>query len=172
VRVHEPPDELAELCRVEWPRLVGTFTLLTGDRAVAEELAQEALARACARWERVRKLESPGGWLHRVAVNLAISHERRRRVARRAEPRLVVSDVGAPDDADAIALRDALRQLPDKQRQVLVLRYFADLGVAEVGAMLRMPEGTVKTLTHRGIAALRDMGLVGDDAVIEVSDVS
>jgi RNA polymerase sigma-70 factor (ECF subfamily) len=172
VRVHEPPDDLAELCRAEWPRLVGTLTLLTGDRAVAEELAQEALARGCARWERVRKLESPGGWLHRVAVNLAISHERRRRVARRVEARLVVRDESDRDDAAVIALRDALRRLPDKQRQVLVLRYFADLPVAEVASTLRMPEGTVKTLAHRGIAALREMGLVDDDAVIEVSDVT
>lgn len=64
--------------------LVGALGLYTGDAALAEELAQEALARALLHWDRVGKARSPGAYVHRVAMNLANSHFRRRRAAGRA----------------------------------------------------------------------------------------
>jgi RNA polymerase sigma factor (sigma-70 family) len=69
---------------------------------------------------------------------------------------------GTADAADAIAVRDALDALPERQRGALVLRYFSDLPVAEVAAIMGCPEGTVKTLTARAIASLRKAGLVDD----------
>ncbi|HZP15125.1 MAG TPA: sigma factor, partial [Nocardioides sp.] len=75
--------ELTGFCRETWPRLVGALSLMTGDRHVAEELAQEALVRVCERWDEVRAMESPLGWTHRVAFNLASSHFRRRSAERR-----------------------------------------------------------------------------------------
>ena len=84
------PDgaDAVAFCAEEFPRLAGALSLYLGDRAIAEELAQEALLKACRRWERVSQLESPGGWTWRVARNLAKSHLRRRRAERRARARL------------------------------------------------------------------------------------
>ena len=76
------PDELGAFCRAEWSRLVGALSLYTGDADLAEELAQEAVARVCRHWRKVRKMDAPAAWLHRVARNLAHSHYRRARVAR------------------------------------------------------------------------------------------
>ena len=76
--------ELTGFCREAWPRLVGALSLSTGDRHVAEELAQEALVRVCERWNEVQVMESPMGWAHRVGFNLASSHYRRREAERRA----------------------------------------------------------------------------------------
>lgn len=61
-------DALSSFCAAEYPRLVGTLTLYCGDRPIAEELAQEALVRVCQHWSRIRRLENPGGWVHRVAI--------------------------------------------------------------------------------------------------------
>ena len=148
-------------CEREWSRLVGALVLLLGDRLAAEDLAQETLARVCRDWDRVRTLESPGGWAHRVACNLAASHRRRDRVARRALDRVAGRPLSPPaDDADAVAVRDAILMLPERERRALVLRFFADLSVRDTAAAMRVPEGTVKTLTRSAIAALRASGLV------------
>jgi RNA polymerase sigma-70 factor (ECF subfamily) len=66
--------EFAAFCEAEWPRLVGALYLSTGDRALAEDLAQETLLRAFANWRRVSRLDAPGGWVHRVSLNLLRSH--------------------------------------------------------------------------------------------------
>src|SRR4051812_26802776 len=65
--------------REEYPRLVILLVAVTGDRAVAEELAQEALLRAHVRWDRIIRYDRPGAWVRRVALNLASHHRRRRR---------------------------------------------------------------------------------------------
>jgi RNA polymerase sigma-70 factor, ECF subfamily len=72
-------DPRAEFCQTEYGRLVGTLTLYTSDPDLAAELAQEALARACRHWRRVRDMDEPGAWLYRVALNLANSTFARRR---------------------------------------------------------------------------------------------
>lgn len=151
------PGEAARFCDAEYPHLVGALTLYTGDRYLAEELAQEALLRAFQRWPQVRLMESPGGWLWRVAVNLTHSHFRRAKVARRARARL---EAAAPrpqvdsDSADAVALRRAVAALPDRQKAALVLRYYLDLPVAEVAARMGTSNDAVRSLTKRAVAAL------------------
>jgi RNA polymerase sigma factor (sigma-70 family) len=159
--------ELTGFCREAWPRLVGALSLYTGDRHVAEELAQEALVRVCERWNEVQAMESPMGWAHRVGFNLANSHYRRRGAERRARQRLraVVDVVAAPvEAADGVALRGAVAALPGPQRQALVLRYYADLPVAEVATLMNCPENTVKTHTKRALERLREQGLHADQA--------
>ncbi len=161
-------------CAREWSRLVGTLTLYTGDRLLGEELAQETLARVCRDWARIRNLESPGGWAHRVGVNLAISQRRRQRSARRAATRLAQQPESSnvSDVAGAMAVRAAVAQLPERQRRALVLRYYADLTVREVADAMHVPEGTVKTLTRKAIEALRTADLLGDSELEkEASDV-
>ena len=161
--VEPRPEErdLAAFCRREHPRLVGAVGLYLDDVAAAEEIAQEALLRACRDWRRVGALESPGGWTHRVAMNLAVSVARRRNTRRRADQRLATYahvDPEEHDQATTLAMRAALATLDARQREALVLRYYADLSVAETAAAMECPEGTVKTLTSRGVAALRAMG--------------
>ena len=157
------PDDVGAFCRREWPRLVGSLSLFTGDGDLAEDLAQETLARVCRDWRKVSNLDSPGAWAHRVALNLARSHYRHRSVVRRQSSRLTdAGPVHDPDTATVIAVRNAVTQLPVRQRTALVLRYFADLSVAETADAMRCPQGTVKTLTREAILALRKTGLITD----------
>jgi RNA polymerase sigma-70 factor, ECF subfamily len=162
--------ELTSYCRDLWPRLVGALSLTTGDRHVAEEIAQEALVRVCEKWDDVQAMESPDGWAFRVAFNLANSHFRRRGAERRARRRLgAVVDVARPevDAADALALRHEVAALPEPQRSVLVMRYFGDLSVAEVAGLLELPENTVKTHTRRAIDRLRERGLLDNTTIAD-----
>ena len=82
-RPDRPHADASAFCAAEWPQLVRALSLYVGDPYVAEELAQEALLRACRQWATVSQLDSPGGWTWRVATNLANSHFRRARAARR-----------------------------------------------------------------------------------------
>jgi RNA polymerase sigma-70 factor (ECF subfamily) len=156
-----PPD-LTAFCNAEWSRLVGALSLYTGDAVLAEELAQEAVARLCRHWTKVAKMDAPAAWLHRVARNLAHSHFRRARVAARAAERARSSTV-VSDDADAIVLRTAVAALPPRERDAIVLRYYVGCSVRETAVALGCPEGTVKTLTHRAIALLRESGIVAEE---------
>jgi|SRR5687767_4006921 len=157
-------DEVAEFCRREHPALVGALGLYVGDRDVAEDLAQETLLRVCREWPTVRRCDSPRAWAMCVAFNLARSRFRRAAVARRALSRLAgraaVDDEA--DGAEVLAVRRAVLGLPERQRRVLVLRYYADLLVRDVAALLSCPEGTVKTLTRQALAGLRRAGLEVD----------
>lgn len=169
VSVTDPPDAAA-FCRRVHPALVGAVGLHCGDRSVAEEVAQEALARAWERWEAVQRMDSPEAWVYRVAFNLATSRFRRRAAERRALDRL--GPRAAPvahDEADRLAVRAAVASLPNRQRQALVLRYFADLPVDEVAAVMRCAPGTVKSLTSRAIDGLR---LQLGDQVEAVADLA
>jgi RNA polymerase sigma-70 factor (sigma-E family) len=174
VVVNEPHgvrDDVTAFCTREWPRLVGSLSLFTGDGELAQELAQETLARVCRDWRKVSNLDAPGAWAHRVALNLARSHFRHRAVARRHGSRLAVAAarVDDPDTATTIAVRNAVALLPLRQRTALVLRYFADLSVAETAEAMHCPEGTVKTLTRQAIIALRTTGLISDTDIGEES---
>lgn len=156
----------------EGPRLVGTLALYVGDAGLAEELAQEALVRLCQHWPRVRMMERPGGWLTRVALNLARSSWRRRTAERRALARLgpPVEAAVDPDVATTLAVRRAVAALPERQRRALVLRYYARHSVAEVAAEMSCAEGTVKSLTSKAIAALRRApGLLSDHLEEEIA---
>jgi RNA polymerase sigma-70 factor (sigma-E family) len=148
-----------------WPRLAASMAYLTGDVGAGEDIAQEALTRAWARWGRVSKLDSPEAWTYRVAVNLARSRRRRQEAEQRALARVGV-DGGAPAPhlADALAVREAVSGLPARMRAVLVLRYFADLPVAEVAEILDCAPGTVKSLASQAVERLRTV-ITFDDEV-------
>lgn len=162
--------ELVGFCKREHPRLVGALSLYCGDAAVAEELAQEALYRACRDWPHVRGLAAPGPWVHRVAVNLANSRFRRQRAEARAYRRRGPdAELPGADPADVLAVHAALAQLPARQRQAVVLRHLLGFTTAEVAAVLGASEGAVKQLTLRGVTALR-VALLAPDSRTEVPD--
>ena len=167
-----PPTETSEsvdaFCRAEYGRLYGTLRLYCGDAALAEELAQDALAQAVRHWEKVRAMDSPAAWLHRVGVNLANSSFRRRSAERRATGRLE-SRMGRgagyddPDSPTVVAVRAAVEALPPRQREVVVLRFFLDLSVRDAAARMGCAEGTVKGLLSDAVRSLRTRGLEVDD---------
>lgn len=122
-----------------------------GDRGDAEDVAQEALARAHLRWARLR--EKPEGWVVTVATNLSIDrHRRRRRLSNLVNEPLALVDIHLTERID---LARALRRLPRRQREVVVLRYLADWSESDVAAALGISAGAVKSHASRGLAALR-----------------
>jgi RNA polymerase sigma-70 factor (sigma-E family) len=124
---------------------------LLGDRQEAEDVAQEACTRACLRW---RSLDNPAAWVTRVATNLVFDRHRRRRAALRYAQASAAPDV--TDDDPHLDLYMALANLPKRQREVVALRYLADLSEAQTAAALGCSPGTVKTHAARGLRALRE----------------
>jgi RNA polymerase sigma-70 factor (sigma-E family) len=123
---------------------------LLGDRLDAEDIAQEACARACIRW---RRLDDPVAWVARVSTNLSFDRWRRLRTVAKHP-----IDPAAPQpahDGRRIDLHRALELLPARQRDVVALRYLADLSEAQVAQVLGCALGTVKSHASRGLAALR-----------------
>lgn len=146
----------ASFADANYRRLIGTLTLYCGDQEVAEELAHDALVRACERWGEVSQMTSPGAWLHRVAVNLANSYFRRKRAERRALRRAGREvAAGSPDRDVAVLVRRAISQLPTRQREAVILRYFHDLPVVDAAALMGITDGSMKQLTHRALTSLR-----------------
>jgi RNA polymerase sigma-70 factor (sigma-E family) len=127
---------------------------LVGDRSEAEDLAQEALARAYASWRKIAAYDE--AWVGRVTVNLAIGRWRRHsRLVVGADPARDGRSAPAPDALERIELMAAVAALPRPQREVVALRYLADLPEAAVARALGCAPGTVKQHAHRGLAALR-----------------
>lgn len=135
--------------------------LLCGDRHLAEDLAAEAFARTWRQWERGR-VDDVGPYVRRAVVNLRNSWWRRTSLHRNRVTDRASGDRRAEQPAtDAVADRDqlaqALQRLSQRQRQVLVLRYFADLSVEDTAAELGISPGTVKSMGARGLERLREM---------------
>ena len=139
--------------------LLRSAYLLTGDRDLAEDLLQAVLVRVVQRWHVAR--DAPHAYAHRVLVNLL--HDRRRSLRRRVteapldafDERRAQAIDGSDALVDRLALASAVQRLPARQREVVVLRFFADLSVAETAAAIAASEGTVKTHTSRALNALR-----------------
>jgi RNA polymerase sigma-70 factor (ECF subfamily) len=135
-------------------RLLGQLFPVTGDLHEAEEVVQEAFARASTRWSRIRDYDLPEAWVRRVAMNLAADRARSLRRQTRALMRLGPPPAVPSVSVETLALVEALRTLPVRQRQAVVLHYLADLPVADIAQALAVPSGTVKSLLARGRRAL------------------
>lgn len=140
-----------------------TAVLLTGDRHLAEDLVQTALAKTYLRWHRLRDPAAAEAYVRRVMVN-TVSRWRRRRWTGEIPAGEVPDRVREGDDYGEADTRDALRRalatLPTAQRAVLVLRYFEDRSEEDVAAILGCSRGTVKSRTFRALAALRAQDLL------------
>ncbi len=152
-------DDFAAYMRARQPSLLRTAYLLTGDRHAAEDLVQTALAKLFLSWDRVRDREALDGYVRRILVN------EHRSAWRRAWRRLERSTDTVPeqephhdayDDGSRAALWDAVRSLPPKQRAVVVLRYYEELGEREIADLLGISPGTVKSQASRALATLRE----------------
>ncbi len=124
----------------QFSRCVHVANKIVRDRAVAEELASEAFARAWSRWGRLSRDHRVEGWVMRVTVNLAIDTTRKRQV----QPEIVLPSISPADSATLhVALVQALQALPKRQREAIVLRYLADLSESDVSAAHGVSAGSV-----------------------------
>ena len=141
-----------------------------GDRADAQDVAQEAFARAWQHWSRVSDYDDPEAWVRTVAWRLMLNRWRglRRRLAARARMGPSVEAIDSPSP-DRVAIVDALQRLPKSQRQVVALYYLMDLPVSEIAASTGSPVGTVKARLSRARSALAQLL---DDHDQETSDVT
>jgi RNA polymerase sigma-70 factor, ECF subfamily len=148
-------DDFDRLYEETYPRLFGTLVTLLRDRAAAEDCVQEAYLRAFRAWERWRPDAPAEAWLHRIAINVAVSHRRKERlrsaVAILRRPALEEHEVLELGDSELLA---ELRALPPKQAAALVLRYLHGYSNREIAQSLGVPE---RTIASRLAAARRKL---------------
>lgn len=141
----------------EYTHLCQALYLLTGDAFEAEELAQEAMTRVLERWDRIRSMDSPAGYLYRTAMNL--NRHRLRRIAVRA--RRVFADEPTQDHSSAVGdqqdVRLALAKISAREREALVLVDWLQMNADEAGKVLGIKAGSVRVRLHRGRATLREL---------------
>ncbi len=157
-------DEFAALVAARYRALVRTGLLLTGDTGHAEDLAQSALVKTYLAWNRLREPANAEAYARRTLVRLALRARQRRWSGEIASGQIhgrgadSLTDTGHDDLV--LDVRRALAALPAAQRAVLVLRYLDDQSEAETARLLGISPGTVKSRAARGLARLRQAGLL------------
>lgn len=148
---------LEELFRVHAPEATRLAFLLTGERALAEDLVQDAFVKLLGRFRDLRNPDAFWWYLRRTIVNLSRSQFRRRKVERAwlASQRPEAAALG-PDLGERDRMRRALMTLRPEQRAAIVLRYYEDLSEADTAEALGIPIGTVKSTVSRGMDRLRE----------------
>jgi RNA polymerase sigma-70 factor (sigma-E family) len=149
---------VAALFRDHHVELVRLALVMVGDLATAEDVVQDAFEHLHRRWRRLREPSAGLAYARSSVLNGCRSVHRRSAVARKHAPRLAGPVLHSPDAATALAehneLLAAMRGLSRRQREVLVLRFYADLDAAEIAATLRISASTVRSTTSRGLAEL------------------
>ncbi len=129
------------------------------DTQTAEEVVQDAFVAMQGGWQRLRDAENALAYLRQAVVNRSRSVLRHRTVVdknmQKAPPDMPSAEHGALAQLERSAVVDALRKLPERQREAIVLRYYADFSEAEIAAAMKISRGAVKSHTARGMAALR-----------------
>jgi RNA polymerase sigma-70 factor (sigma-E family) len=146
-----PAADFATFYAAAWPDAVRLAAILTQRRAIAEDLAQEAMTRVYLRWDQVR-IGAPGGYLRTTVVNACNNWHRHNKTEREKLPRLVDLHPVQPESEH---LADAIAELPFRQRAALVLRFYEACSEAEIAEILGCRPGTVKSLTSRALAQLQ-----------------
>jgi RNA polymerase sigma-70 factor (sigma-E family) len=150
-------DRLAHLYIAHASEGIRLAYLLTGDRALAEDLVQDAFARLVGRLQHLRDPGAFGAYLRRAIVNLATSYFRHRRVERAYLERMAAapSREANPNEPVDEAMHAVLLRLPQRQRAAIVLRFYEDLSDVQTAEVLRCSAGTVRSLVSRAIKTLR-----------------
>lgn len=167
-RAQQRRDHEAEVyVTAAMPRLVGLAYAMTGQKADAEDLVQDTLARVITKWSRVSEAENVDAYVRRTMVNVLTSKKRRRAETEVVSHEAVTADWSAPATPGVergVAERDALlamvRSLPERQRAVVALRYYEDLPDREIAQALGCSEQAVRSAAHHALEKLR--GLVPD----------
>jgi RNA polymerase sigma-70 factor (ECF subfamily) len=154
--------EFDDFYAASFQKVTAQVYAMIGNRDEAQECVQEAFVRAWAHRRKLDRAEHPEAWVRTTAYRLAVSRWRRTVRGRRPVDRAVGAATVAPPVSEAhVALVAALKQLPEAQRQALVLHHIADLPVQDVAREVGVPEGTIKARLSRGRAALA--ALLSDD---------
>ena len=151
-------ERLAEMYERSAPGGFRLAFLLTGDRALAEDLVQDAFVRFVGRFGHLRDLDAFDGYLRRTIVNLSKNVYRRRAIERSYLERRTAEDRDErtdPDVAENESIRAAIMALPERQRAAIVLRYYEDLPESEIADILHCRPATVRSLIARGLERLR-----------------
>jgi RNA polymerase sigma-70 factor, ECF subfamily len=160
---YEPGNEadFERLYKASYGRILGTLTAVLGDRGAAEDCTQDAFERAYKKWPTFQPIAPADAWVHRIAINGAISYQRKMRIREVGE---VIRRIGRPPlspDPQAFVenrdLADALAQLPPKQAAAIVLRYYHGYTNRAIALNLGMPERTVASRMGVARAKLRAM---------------
>lgn len=143
----------------EYPKMVALAAAVSGRRAFAEDLAQEAMVRLHRNWSRIQGYESPGAWVRRVTINLALSQ--RRRLANEARARLRLRSAAIRQLSPSAATEhqpvwDAVAALPGNQRAAVALRYLENRSIDEIADVLKIAPSTVRVHLHRAAQTLRE----------------
>jgi RNA polymerase sigma-70 factor (sigma-E family) len=154
-------DEFRQFAKAHLPNLLRGAYLLLRDVDLAEDVVQATMLRVFRHWRDAR--EAPEAYSRKALINICRDHWRRQQ---RLPPESLGEDVdGVEEDVPAFshrlaereAMTNALDGLRDLQREVLVLRFYFDFSVAQTAELLDLPEGTVKSATHRGLSELRTL---------------
>jgi len=156
-------EAVTQMYAVHYTALVRLASLLVRNSGEAEEIVQDAFVTMHDKWRRLREPEKALGYLRRTVVNRARSSLRRHAVADRQLPQQMADLRRHQTDAESALLRgatrdavlSALHSLPQRQREVLVLRYYSDLSERDIAAALGISQGAVKSHASRGINSLR-----------------
>lgn len=154
--------EFDDFYTASFARLTGQLYAMIGNRDEAQECVQEAFVRAWSHRRRLDRAQYPEAWVRTTAYRLAVSRWRRTTLSRRPPDRALGAATQSPAPSEShVALVAALKQLPEAQRQALVLHHIADLSVQAVAHEVGVPEGTIKARLSRGRTALA--ALLSDD---------
>jgi RNA polymerase sigma-70 factor (sigma-E family) len=139
--------------------LIRYATVVTWDPHLAEDITQDVLVRAQARWSKIGRLDAPEQYVKRMVLNQFLTWRRRRAAQLVFVPTLEGMTPHEPDRTDAVDARDLTRRLiaglPPKQRAAIALRYYEDLTDEQIAKLLGCRTGTVRSYLSRGLAALR-----------------
>jgi RNA polymerase sigma-70 factor (ECF subfamily) len=134
-----------ELYRREYPALMGMARALTDSFEASQDAVQDTMVKAFIHWNRVGRLDRPGGWCYRILMNVCRSRLRRERTAQRYLQRARRDEVTEGPAIEFAGFWAAVRRLPDRPQTVVVLYYVGDRPVGEIASILNVPEGTVKS---------------------------
>src|SRR6266849_2713286 len=153
--------DFEQLYQTSYGKILGTLTAMLGDRAAAEDCAQDAFERAYRKWSSWKPIAPAEAWVHRIAINAAVSHQRKMRLREVGE---IIRRIGrpelAPDPQDHIERRDlaeALAKLPPKQAAAIVLRHYHGYTNRAIAQALGIPERTVASRLAIAKQRLRGM---------------
>lgn len=171
-----PSDDFTSWYQRAYPRVTAAVRTHVADLESAREATDEAFARALERWDRVSRMDAPELWTYRVARNVAGRSGRRSNRERSLWRRAIQGERAPSSAADPDpALWEAVRSLPDRQRQALVLRYLLDLPQDQVAAAMEVAPGTAAATLHQArrnlAAALADPAPTSEqDPVIQAAE--
>jgi RNA polymerase sigma-70 factor (sigma-E family) len=163
--------EFEEYVAMRWSACFRTAYLMTGDRGMAEDLVQTALSTCFVAWPKLRAREAADAYVRKAMLNTFLSWRRRKSWGREQATDVLPETPGVDSSAridEQHRLRDALAQLPPRQRAVVVMRFYDDLGVHEVAAAMGCSVGTVKSQTSDGLRKLR--ALLDEDVEAPLED--